>query len=237
MNGAGEERLTLACFPYAGADGSLFASWRSFLGDEVEVLSLGAAAAPAGPEETLLDRAESLLAELGARCRTSRFAFFGHSLGALTAFEATRSLVRRGETLPEKLIVSAHPPPGPDGTPPTLRTGQSLGELVAQTEALPAEVLADEELLAEVVGEARRDLELLATYRYVDGPPLPLPVTAIGGRQDRLVDPATLAGWRRHCDACFSLRLFSGGHMFIDGAGAEVQRFIGDQLRREAVDA
>jgi medium-chain acyl-[acyl-carrier-protein] hydrolase len=239
MNDAGGERLTLACFPYAGADGSLFASWRSSLGEGIEVLPLAAPAAPAAPGETLLDRAEGLLAELGARCRTSRFAFFGHSLGALTAFEATRALVRRGEALPEKLIVSAHPPPGsgPGGAAPGPVAGQSLSELVTRAEALPDEVREDEELLAEVVAAARRDLELLATYRYVEEPPLPLPIVAIGGRDDRLVDPATLPGWRRHSGPGFSLRLFPGGHMFIDSAGAEVRRLIGAQLRREAVDA
>jgi medium-chain acyl-[acyl-carrier-protein] hydrolase len=238
MKNAGNERLTLACFPYAGADGSLFASWRSSLGDEIEVLPLKAPAHPL-EGETLLDRAESLLAEVKARCRTSRLAFFGHSLGALTAFEATRSLVRCEESLPEKLIVSAHsaPEPGRDGISPNLVRKQQFRELVMQTEALPAEVLGDEELLGEIVAEASRDLRLLATYRYIDEPPLRLPVVVIGGHDDRLVDPGILPGWKRHCDGTFSLRLFPGGHMFIDTAAAEVQRFIGAQLRREPVDA
>src|SRR5215831_5416181 len=97
-------RLRLFCFPYAGGGGSVFrAWWRAFPG-EIEVCSVQ----PPGREHRLAETlftefapyVESLTESLAWRLNLP-CAFFGHSLGALAAFECARRLRRRGQKGPE----------------------------------------------------------------------------------------------------------------------------------------
>lgn len=232
MSEQSDQRLTLSCFPYAGGDGSLFASWEPALEGRTAVLPLRVDSPRAG--ETLKERAERLLEEHEARCCTARFAFFGHSLGALTAFEATRLLARKGRPLPDKLFLSAFPMLESEWQGELAEPGFS--DLVQRAGTVPAELL-DDEFFVEILREASRDLELLAGYRYVPDDPLPIPLVVLGGIEDPLVPPSALEGWNRQGSAGCGTHLFSGGHMFIETAADEVLDLIRKQLGLSAVDA
>jgi medium-chain acyl-[acyl-carrier-protein] hydrolase len=137
------------------------------------------------------------------------FVFFGHSMGALLAYEVARRLP------PEHLVVSAHRAPHlPDTTP--LR-GLDDDALVARlVETIP--VLADPDLREIFLPILRADLTLCETYRFTPGAPLPCPVTVLGGTEDDLVGEAELAAWRTHTSAAFAVRMVPGGHFYLRGA-------------------
>ena len=109
-SGRGEPRLRLLCFPYAGGGASSFRGWADQLPAHVEVCALQLPGRETRLKEQPLARLPDLIAALVAETRAYRqcaYAFFGHSLGGLIAFELTRALRRRGERLPLQLFVSA----------------------------------------------------------------------------------------------------------------------------------
>src|SRR5438105_14018756 len=101
-----QPRLRLFCFPFAGGSVSTFVGWPALLPGDIEVWAAqlpGRAARigePAiGDMTLLLDRLEAAMAPALDR----PFALFGHSMGAIIAFELVRRLRRRGRRLPSAL--------------------------------------------------------------------------------------------------------------------------------------
>src|SRR5262249_45157383 len=120
-----------------------------------------------------------------ARSADVPFAFFGHSMGALIAFETARTLRRRGRPLPRALVVSAFPAPGVEQSGPLPRAAPAP-ELVRELQDLggtPEDAL-DPELLEIVLPIFRADLTAVETWSHVAEPPFSFPIHALGGTSD-----------------------------------------------------
>ena len=107
-------RLRLFCFPFAGGGASFYTGWEPGLPAGVAVQAVQFP----GRENLLRESPISdlmLLVEAAAAAikpvTTFPYAFFGHSLGALVAFELVRKFRREGVTAPSALVVSAHGAP------------------------------------------------------------------------------------------------------------------------------
>ncbi|SRX94673.1 Phenyloxazoline synthase MbtB (phenyloxazoline synthetase) [Mycobacterium tuberculosis H37Rv] [Mycobacterium shimoidei] len=140
---------------------------------------------------------------------------FGHSMGAIVAFEFARIAEQHGVELPT-LWVSAAPAPSIVATLPQLPTTDS--ELLADLADLGAtdpRLLEDEEFVGLLMPPARGDYQAL--NRYACGPDIRIraDIQALGGRQDHRVDLASLQQWKVHTKAAFSLSLYDGGHFYI----------------------
>lgn len=230
-------RLRLFCFPYAGGTTHIFRRWPEALPPSVEVC---AAQLPGRgprigerPYSNLHDLAEALLPVIAER-RDLPFAFFGHSMGALFAFELARLLRRSGGPSPVHLFASGRRAPQlPDTLPPTynLPDAEFLEEL-RRLNGTPPEVLEHPELLELMIPHLRADFEVVQTYVYAEGPPLDIPVSVYGGLEDEEVSVEDLEGWREQTTAAFSLRMFPGDHFFIDTARPLLLGRLSEELTR-----
>jgi medium-chain acyl-[acyl-carrier-protein] hydrolase len=145
------------------------------------------------------------------------FAFFGHSMGAVVAFELARKLRAEGLATPTHMFVSAHRAPHLPSTSPR-RAELPDPELVAELRALngtPEEVLRDRELLEMMLPIVRADFAACETYTWEEGSPLSCPMVAFGGLRDAEVPRPDLDAWRVHTSGEFSIRLFDGDHFFL----------------------
>src|ERR1041385_8512102 len=112
LGGAGAPagaRLRLFCFPYAGAGAHAFRTWKGALPPDVAVLPLHVPGRGSRLAEPAFTRNEDLAAALLdglAGELTPPFAFFGHSMGALVAYEAARQLRDAGRPGPLRLFVA-----------------------------------------------------------------------------------------------------------------------------------
>ena len=107
--------LRLFAFPHAGGNHTAFQDWPAGLPDDVEVVSYalpgrGRRRAEA-PYERLTDLVDDLAAMVKQYDDGAPFAFFGHSFGALVAYEVTRKLADLRGRCPGLLAVSAHRAP------------------------------------------------------------------------------------------------------------------------------
>lgn len=151
------------------------------------------------------------------------YAIFGHSLGALTAYELVRLLRREGRPLPVHLMVSGRHAPH---IPFSRRMHQmSDREFIAQLRRLggtPEAVLENEELLALLLPPLRRDFAIVETYTHAPEPPLDVPLTAFGGEQDEDVPRDAIEAWGAHTTGPFQARLFPGGHFYLHQPGSRL---------------
>lgn len=144
--------LRLFCFPFAGGGASVFRSWRSELPTNVELACIQLPGRENRRGEPLLHHLADVIQHLKLAIiphLTVPFIFFGHSMGALIAFELVRSLRQTQHPLPQHLFVSAcHAPQLPRHKPPrhTLSDAELFTEL-RRLEGTPAAILDNDELM------------------------------------------------------------------------------------------
>jgi surfactin synthase thioesterase subunit len=148
----------------------------------------------------------------------SRFALFGHSMGALLAFELAHALTQHDRP-PAHLFVSGYAAPQlparADKPLVHLLTDEDLRAHLVGLEGTPASVLEAPELLRVMLPTVRADFAVCETYQYTAREPLPVPITALGGVEDPDAGPDELDAWREHTAREFTLDCFPGGHFYL----------------------
>lgn len=173
------------------------------------------------------------LAEAIAPFLDRPFAFVGHSMGASVAFELAHELGARGLGLPRHLFACGALAPGAPDPDEPLHTIAGDDEFVMAVArrfgGVPQEVLEHEELRRLIATALRADLRIHESHRYVRRAPLPLDITAYGGRDDPRVGAAALEAWRAHTSRAFASRVFPGDHFFLQTSR---EAMIADMLGR-----
>jgi surfactin synthase thioesterase subunit len=160
------------------------------------------------------------------------FAFFGHSMGAVVAFELARELRGRGRPQPTLLIASAARAPQyrRHHVPPPPPTGEELVAELRRLEGIPKEVLEDPLLMSAILPALEADATLYRNYFYTEGEPLACPVRAYGGCADPNVRREHLEAWSQQTTASFAIRLFPGGHFYLHPCRAELLAALEEDL-------
>lgn len=223
-------RLRLFCFPYAGGNETTFRTWQQNLPEAIEVLPIQLPGRGTRIKEPAFTRLAPLAQALSQSLRPEMelpFAFFGHSMGGLIAFELARQLRREGGPLPVHLFISAKccPKQADD-----LSTGEipdkELIQILRRYEGTPREVLENAELMQLLLPVIRADMELCNTYVCDPEPPLPSPITAFGGLEDHVSGRPCLEGWRNYTSDRFTLRMFPAGHFFLQACERSILEAI-----------
>ena len=235
-----QARLRLFCFPYAGGNVHAFRKWPQQLPPGVEVLAAQLPGRGARMREQPYTSVTALVEELGVAVRPlldRPFAFFGHSMGAIIAFELARLLRGEGGAAPAHLFVSGRRAPQiPDADPPTYNLPDAeFIEEVRRLNGTPPEVLEHPELMGLMLPLLRADFQVVDTYRYADGPPLGCPISAFGGLQDFDVTREQLEAWREQTTSGFVRRMFDGDHFFLHRAEPVLLATIARDLHQHGV--
>lgn len=161
------------------------------------------------------------------------FAFFGHSLGGLIAFELARQLRRQNLPQPQVLFISGCGAPHlPDPHPSIhkLPDPEFINALL-ELNGIPPEVAHHSELMEILLPSLRADFEAFESYRYSPGEHnLACPIITFGGLDDPRVSRERLEGWASHTTAKFRSQYFFGGHFFINANKADVIASITTEL-------
>ncbi|MDX6502451.1 MAG: hypothetical protein QOG23_5715 [Blastocatellia bacterium] len=232
-----EAKLRLFCFPYAGGGTTSFQFWSKSLPRTIEVCPVQLAGrgnrVRESPAMRLLPLVEDLAAGL-VPFLDKPFAFFGHSMGAMIAFELTRFLRREGEALPAHLFLSGSSAPQypvPKRHIYDLPERELLEEL-RRLNGTPKEVLDNPELMQLMLPIIRADFAVCQTYIAPEELPLDCPVTVFGGLQDVDVTREGLSAWREQTTGAFSLWMLQGDHFFLHTSQGKLHEVISQVLHR-----
>jgi len=220
-------KVRLFCLPYAGGGVQIFQNWHKSLPAEIE---LGLIQLPGRGRrfvDPLCTSVESMLQGLYPNFiseLTKPYMLFGHSMGALLAFELIRLLRRQRNTLPVLFMPAGR-------CAPQLRDKEEMTHLlsddlfrkkVAEMEGTPKEILANEELMNLLLPLLRADFQISEAYRYYEEAPLACEIIAFAGDQDKNNSVDDLKAWGEQTTAAFETRIFSGGHFFIHSKEEEL---------------
>ncbi|WP_329093457.1 MULTISPECIES: thioesterase II family protein [unclassified Streptosporangium] len=223
----------LVCLPHAGASASYFFGVSRALSPAVEVLAVQYPGRQDRRGEPCVDNVPELadsVAEAVSGWADRPLALFGHSLGATVGFEVARRLEKRGIAV-TVLFASGRRAPSRerDETFHLLDDEKLLAE-IRGLEGTNANVLADDEIIRMVLPAVRGDYAAAETYRYVPGPDLRAPIRALVGDSDPKVTLEEAEAWGEHTGADFRLKVFPGGHFYLNAHQAAVLRLVTDCL-------
>lgn len=234
-----DSRIRLFCFPYAGSSAQVFRDWQDELPKEVEVspvhLPGRGRRSQEKPFSELLPLAQASAAALSSYL-DKPYALFGHSMGAIIAFEVIRFLRREGMPLPLYLFASGCRAPQHSFTRHRTHDLPSA-DLISELRSLrgtPPQILESSEMMQFFLPIIRADLQMIQTYSYSPEAPLSCPISAFGGLQDFEETPQMLSAWREHTTSSFDLQMFYGDHFFLHSEHCHLVKTIWQQLTRVA---
>jgi surfactin synthase thioesterase subunit len=218
--GVAPEQPRLYCFAYAGASASVYAPWARALAPQVAVVGVELpghgsrfSEAPLGSIAAMASGMAQVIAE---QPDEAPFAFYGHSLGAVVAFETARLL---GDSGPMHLFAGAAraphlPPPVPAIS--HLPAMEFLDAVQKRYGGLPAALFDEPELLEMVLPVLRADFGAYEKYVYAESAPIACPITAFHGTGDPVVHGALVSAWSLVTTGAFRHEAMDGDHFFLN---------------------
>ncbi len=228
-------RFRLFCFPFAGGGAAFYRTWPNGLPDGVEVFSIR----PPGRETRLRERPYLRLDSLAEAAADALlpyldlpFAFFGHSMGGLLAYEVACHFRSRAITLPAHLFISGYRAPHrPAHHPPVHQADTSvILRRLRNLNGTPAAFFDNEELIEMMLPGIRADFSVLETYTSRPREPLERPLSVFGGYHDSEATGADIMAWQGYTRDRFNPRMIAGGHFFIVTHQSEVLKAISEDL-------
>lgn len=226
--------IVLFCFPFAGGGASAFGNWATNFGDRIAICPIqypGRETRWSEPEfEKLSALVEGLADDFGNRW-PSRFAFLGHSFGALVAFELARTLMQRKQPVPMRLFLTgARAPHLPVKEKVHGLSDQDFLARLRQFNGLPNEILEHHDLITSVLPIIKNDFRLFEEHDFESGNPLAIPMSVFGGLEDHNVSISDLLGWSTHTSKAFRSRFLKGHHFFLFNALPTMATYIREDL-------
>ncbi|MFH8448751.1 thioesterase II family protein [Streptomyces fungicidicus] len=231
-------RTSLLCVPFAGAGASFFHPWAALTDGNPRIVALQLP----GREWRLSEEPYRDVARAAAELLPvvteeigpdDRVVIFGHSLGAVLAYELAHLLVDRTGVDVARLFASGSPGPW------TRRTRRATGlpdeEFLLRVKEFAGydhEALSHPDMRELILPTLRADVEMHENYVPASDRPLPVPVTAVRGTGDDLVTAEQTGEWARATSAGFTRAEVEGGHMYIAEDPGSLLRLVDDALAR-----
>lgn len=227
--------LRLFCFPYAGGSAATFREWHKGLPATVEVCGIRLPGRGTRVEEPPFADLKLLVDTVAKELRPlweKPFALFGHSMGAVIAFDLARHLRHEyGYDALHLFVSGSCAPHVPSHMIPfyDLSEGGFL-ETVRRLNGTPPQVLEHPELMKLLLPALRADFQMAQAYEYLAGPPLDCSITAFGGLRDEEVSSDCIKAWREQTTGEFSLEMIDSDHFFVQRARPLLLQMVSRRL-------
>ncbi|QBS39353.1 thioesterase II family protein [Nocardia sp. CS682] len=213
--------IRLICFPHAGGSASFFFPVSAALSGSgaVEVLSVQYPGRQDRRLDPCIDDIGALAEQIYAALKpwaALPMAFFGHSMGAILAFEVARLFEERDGIVLAMLFASGRRAPSRyrDENVHT-RGDDALVAEIRELSGTDTALLGDEEVLRMILPAIRSDYRAIETYRCAPRATVRAPITVLVGDDDAKTTVAEASDWARHTTASCETTVFTGGHFYL----------------------
>lgn len=233
---APEATVRLVCFPHAGGSASFFRPMVQPLAPTIEVVGVQYPGRQDRHNEPNIDSVAKLADQSFAALRRladKPLALFGHSMGAVLAYEVALRMREAGLPWPVRLFVSGR------RAPSRYRDDRLHLEpdhrIVAELQTLSgtdASLLADPDVVNMIMPAVRSDYRAIETYQHDPRQRLDRPITVLTGDADPRVTIEEAKAWHEHSSEPINLHVLPGGHFFLVDQSQQVIALLRQELRR-----
>lgn len=221
----------IVCFPHAGGTAGFYFPLSEKLSPAVETLAVQYPGRQDRRTEPALGNIEGLadgiVAALVPLLDSRPLALFGHSMGAVLAYEVARRMEHEVGKPPTTLFTSGRRAPCRHRVENThLREDQALVDELRELGGTDPQLLDDSAVMRLLLPAVRRDYQAIETYRYRPGPGVSCPITVLTGDQDPRTTIDEARDWQHHTTGRCTLQAFPGGHFFLGEHLADVAALV-----------
>jgi surfactin synthase thioesterase subunit len=237
---AGDAGARLVCFPHAGGSASYFFRLSAALSPEFDVCAIqypGRQDRYSEPfVETIDDLADRIYAALNPGI-DGPVAFYGHSMGAVLAFEVARRFDELGQIKPTAVFVSGRRAPSRlGGEVIQLRDDADVVAQMRKLGGTDPRLLADPDMLEMVLPAFRNDVRALEQYRRGVEVRISAPIVVMTAVDDPATTVEDAMAWHEHTIAGGATHTFDGGHFYLERHADRVTTVIAEALRGHTAD-
>ncbi len=231
-------KVKLFCLPYAGgSSAAIYYKWKKYLDSNIEVVPVELAGRGRRMSESsydsMLNAVEDVYNIIKPIIKDCDYAFYGHSMGTIIAFELCRKIMSENERQPLHLFVSGRYPPS------TRRAEKYLSRLpdnifleeVCKLGGTSTEIVANKELCDIFVPILKADYRIIEEYKYINSDKkFNCGITAFNGKGDTEVSYNEVKEWGKHTLLQNPIYEFEGNHFFINDKIAEITEIINSTI-------
>lgn len=232
------ESLPLLVFPHAGAGASAYREFSKLLSAKFNVIVFQYP----GRQDRAAEASLVSLPEIAAGAfdefsasdhnRGLPIVAFGHSMGALVAFEFVRLAEATGIDVRQLNVSAAVAPSNAAGKPPHPKDDEEILNHLAALEGTDTDVMANRALMRLALPVIKRDYEAFDAYCCAEDVKVAAPIHAMGGDQDPYITLGDLYGWGKHT-AAVKVTMFDGGHFYLKSHIDAVAELLASSVRCE----
>lgn len=224
---------TLFIFPHAGGAPSYYAPFAQRFSPAIRRIAVPYPGRGGTHDVSSLDGIEQLVDRLWRKLSPETvgdgpIAFFGHSMGALVAFETARRFAAQGRAV-DALFVSACAAPGHSGFDDIGGTDDALLAAAASMTGIDPRLLAHEEFAPRIL-PTLRGFQAITRYRAPAEAVLECPIHAYAGTNDEIATVESMRHWVDRTSRTFDLTTFEGHHFYLEECAADLAADIEERF-------
>ncbi len=233
--------VRLICFHYAAGNASWFSSWEQYCDEGMELCAVQLPQRNRRRNEdmpdTIEELAESFISE-NTELFDMPFIIFGHSMGAMIAYETVFQLKEKYGLSPELLVVSAC---GAPMYPEIQFTGQSvlnisdddIKYILNDYGQIDDELLDSQDFCDYYFPIVRSDFHVCETYCKKPEIEVDCSILVLRGSFDTKVSEEDCKTWKKYTSSDCRIEKFVGGHFFPQDHTKEIVDIIRAEINKQ----
>jgi medium-chain acyl-[acyl-carrier-protein] hydrolase len=225
--------IKLFCLPYAGASAVVYSKWKRFFNERISLhpieLSGRGRRIRAPFYENMEHAVDDIYDLIKNEIEGNEFAFFGHSMGTLLAYELCHKIKQLKGVEPIHIFFSGRYPPHIVKKDKTLHvlSDKEFTEEIFRLGGTPKEVYESKEILNFFIPVLKADYKIIEKYEYSErANKMGCSFTCLTGKYDKDVKLNEMLEWGKHTEKCSQVHEFEGGHFFINEYTKEITEII-----------
>ncbi|MBL4705921.1 MAG: thioesterase [Flavobacteriales bacterium] len=236
-------KVKLFCLPYAGGSATIYNNWTRFLGPGVELIPIELAGRGRRSGDPLYQDVPEAVDDIYAKVVNQildgqPYAFFGHSMGAMLAYEVIQKIKRNHLPEPIHAFFSGRGAPHLKSNREKMYhelNNDDFKKEIMNLGGTPKEFFDYPELLDYLLPILKNDFKISETNVLNEKiTPLNCEITAFIGKEEDQIQPENAQGWMHHTSKLCSIYFFNGGHFFINDQYEKMTDIISKQLVSKA---
>lgn len=235
-------KIKLFCFPYAGGSTQIYHSWTRRLDPQIELVPIELSGRGKRFNEPLYkdfnDLIDDVFHQIQPDILETPYAFFGHSLGALIAFELVRKIVADDLPYPRHVFYSGKSAPQIEKRRKIifhLLDSEQFKTEIIKLGGTPPGIFENKEVEELFLPILKNDFKMAESYVFKEGGKLyDGEITVFLGKEDDLT-AAQCHEWSNCTSGICKIIYLNGGHFFIHNESEKILSVVNNTFMQQAV--